>query len=353
MNVTQGSAGKAAVDERMTRTNPLRRLLVRPETGAVAGSIAVWIFFAIVAGSSGFLTSRGASSYLSVSAELAILAVPVALLMIGGEFDLSIGSTVGATGMIIAILSTQFGWNIWASIVVALIFAVLIGMMNGYLVLRTGLPSFIVTLGTAYILLGATTGITTLVTNGLTVVNGVDQAPGYSAAHAIFATALGGGQQFPIEMIWALALVALATWLLLGTPFGNWIFGVGGDAQAARNTGVPVTQVKILLFISTAVCSCLLAIIQVVSFTNADVLRGQGSEFYAIVAAVVGGVLLTGGYGSAIGALFGALVFGIVEEGIVFAGVNAEWYKAFIGIILLLAVLLNSYVRKLAMEARR
>ncbi|HEX6551957.1 MAG TPA: ABC transporter permease [Ktedonobacteraceae bacterium] len=339
--------------ERMLRTNTLRRLLVRPETGAVAGAIAVWIFFAIVAGGSGFLTTRGASSYLSVSAELAIQAVPVALLMIGGEFDLSVGSIVGATGMIIAILSTQFGWNIWASIVVALIFAVLVGMLNGYLVIRTGLPSFIVTLGTAYILLGATTGITSIVTNGLTVVNGIDQAPGYNAAHAIFATALGGGEQFPIEIIWALALVALATWLLLGTSFGNWIFGVGGDAHAARNIGVPVTRVKILLFIGTAVCSCLLAIILDVKFTNADVLRGQGNEFYAIVAAVVGGVLLTGGYGSAIGAMFGALVFGIVEEGIVFAGVNAEWYKAVIGLILLLAVLLNSYVRKLAMEARR
>ena len=275
--------------ERMLRTNPLRRLLVRPETGAVAGAIAVWIFFAIVAGGSGFLTSRGVSSYLSVSAELAIQAIPVALLMIGGEFDLSIGSTVGATGMIIAILSTQFGWNIWASIVVALIFAVLVGMLNGYLVIRTGLPSFIVTLGTAYILLGATTGITSIVTNGLTVVNGIDQAPGYSSAHAIFATALGGGQQFPIEILWALALVALATWLLLGTSFGNWIFGVGGDAHAARNIGVPVTRVKILLFIGTAVCSCLLAIILDVKFTNADVLRGQGNEFYAIVAAVVGG----------------------------------------------------------------
>jgi simple sugar transport system permease protein len=339
--------------ERMLRVNPLRRLLVRPEMGAVAGSIVVWIFFAIVAGSSGFLSLRGTSSYLSVSAELAIQAVPVALLMIGGEFDLSVGSMVGATGMIIAILSTQYGWNIWAALVAALIFAVLVGMLNGYLVIRTGLPSFIVTLGTAYILLGATTGITSNVTNGLTVVNGIDQAPGYSAAHAIFATALGGGQQFPIEILWALALVAVATWLLLGTSFGNWIFGVGGDAQAARNTGVPVTRVKILLFIGTAVSSCLLAMILDVSFTNADVLRGQGNEFYAIVAAVVGGVLLTGGYGSAIGALFGALAFGIVEEGIVFAGVNAEWYKAVIGLILLLAVLLNSYVRKLALEARR
>src|SRR5258707_5255750 len=338
--------------ERMLRVNPLRRLVVRPETGAVAGSIAVWIFFAIVAGSSGFVSLLATSSYLSVSAELAILAVPVALLMVGGEFDLSVGSTVGATGMLIAILTTQYGWNVWAAIVAALLFAVLIGMLNGYLVLRTGLPSFIVTLGTNYILLGATTGFTTLLT-GLTVVSGVSQAPGYSSAHAIFATALGGGQQFPIEIIWALALVALATWLLLGTSFGNWIFGVGGDANAGRNIGVPVSGVKILLFIGTALASCLLAIILAVSTTDADVLRGQNNEFYAIVAAVVGGVLLTGGYGSAIGAMFGALVFGMVEEGIVFAGVNADWYKAFIGLILLLAVLLNSYVRKLAMEARR
>ncbi len=332
--------------ERVVRANPLRRLLVRPETGAVVGSIAVWIFFAIigVAQNNGFVSSRGTSSWLSVSAELAILAVPVALLMIGGEFDLSVGSMVGASGMIIAILSTQFGLNIWVSIVVALIFAVLVGVLNGYLVMRTRLPSFIVTLAT---------GVTSLVTNGLTVVNGLDQAPGYSSAHAIFATALGGGQQYPIEIVWALALVTLATWLLLGTSFGNWVFGVGGDANAARNTGVPVTRVKILLFVGTALGACLLAIIQDVTFTNADVLRGVGQEFYAIVAAVVGGVLLTGGYGSAIGAMFGALVFGIVEEGIVFAGIDANWYKAFIGLILLLAVLLNSYVRKLAMEARR
>jgi simple sugar transport system permease protein len=357
MSVTKGTAGGVVASERMLRVNPLRRLLVRPETGAVAGSIAVWVFFAIVAGSSGFLTVRGTSSYLSVAAELAIQAVPVALLMIGGEFDLSVGSTVGACGMIIAILSGQYGWNIWASIVVALIFAVLIGMMNGYLVMRTRLPSFIVTLGTAYILLGTTTGVTTLLANGLTVVSGINQAPGFSAANVIFASKFNFGLQnfggFPIEILWALALVALATWLLLRTSFGNWIFGVGGDANAARNIGVPVTRVKILLFVGTAVCSCLLAIILAVSTTDADVLRGQGNEFYAIVAAVVGGVLLTGGYGSAIGAMFGALVFGMVEEGIVFAGIDADWYKAFIGLILLLAVLLNSYVRKLAMETRR
>src|SRR5260370_6228355 len=301
--------------ERMLRVNPLRRLLVRPETGAVVGSIAVWIFFAIVAGSSGFLTLRGTSSYLSVAAEYAMQGVFVALLMIGGEFELSIGSTVGATGMIIVILSTQYGWTVWASFVVALIFAVLIGMLNGYLVLRTGLPSFIVTLGTNYILLGVTTGLTVLIT-GLTVVSGLNQAPGYSSAHAIFATALGGGQQFPIEIIWALALVALATWLLMRTSFGNWLFGVGGDANAARNTGVPVARVKILLFIGTAVSACLLAMIQAVPFKGAAVVRGQGNAVSALVAAAGGGDTPTGGYGSAIRPMFGATCFATRTPGL-------------------------------------
>src|SRR2546428_4124331 len=147
--------------ERMVRVSPLRRLLVRPETGAVVGSIAVWIFFAIIglAQDNGFVSLRGTSSWMSISAEYVILAVPVALLMIGGEFDLSVGSMIGAAGMIIAILTTQFGLNILVAIFVAFIFAVLVGMMNGYLVMRTRLPSFIITLGTGYILVGVTAGV--------------------------------------------------------------------------------------------------------------------------------------------------------------------------------------------------
>lgn len=352
MSATQGSAGNTATSEQMLRVSPFRQLLVRPEVGAIAGSIAVWIFFAIVSGSSGFLDIRGTSSYLSVAAEITIQAVPVALLMIGGEFDLSIGSIVGACSMIIVILSIQYGVNVWLSFLIAMIFAVLVGVLNGYLVLRTGLPSFIVTLGTQYILLGGTTGVTTLIMSGLTQVGGLDKVAGYGSAKVIFATTLNG-REFPIEILWAIILVVLGTWVLLGTPFGNWIYGVGGDKQAARNVGVPVARVKILLFVGTAVCSCLLAMIQAVTFTGADVLRGQGNEFLAIVATVVGGVLLTGGYGSVIGAMFGAIAFGIVEEGIVFAGIDADWYKAFIGIMLLLAVLLNAYVRKLALEKRR
>ena len=348
---TQGGAPAPVVSERMLRTSLLRRIFVRPETGAVAGSVAVWIFFAIITSSS-FLTLLGTASYLTIAADYAIQAIPIALLMIAGEFDLSIGSTMGACGMTMAILSVTYGWNLWAAIAAAFVLAVLIGLLNGYLVTRTGLPSFIITLGTAYILLGTTTGLTSNLT-GLTQVSGVDKTAGYSSASFFFASkATIGGAAFPCDILWALIIVVVATWVLLGTSFGNWIFGVGGDANAARNVGVPVGRVKILLFVGTAVFSCLLATIQVLTFTSSQVLLGQNNQFTAIVAAVIGGVLLTGGYGSAIGALFGSLAFGIVQQGIVFAGVDANWYYTFIGVILLLAVLLNTYVRKLAMEKR-
>jgi simple sugar transport system permease protein len=338
-------------DERLARTSRLRRLLVRPELGAVAGSIAVWLFFALVAGRNGFLSLGGTATYLQVAAELGIVAVPVALLMIAGEFDLSIGSTLGATGMILSALAVQLNWNIWLAMVVAIAFALAIGFANGYLVLRTGLPSFIVTLATLYIVRGGTVGGTRLLT-GRTQIGGLDKAPGFDAAKALFASNISiGGTNFAISIVWWLLVAALATWLLLRTPFGNWIFGCGGNVQAARNVGVPVDRVKILLFMGTATAACLVAIIQAVAFTGSDVLRGTGQEFFAIIAVVVGGTLLTGGYGSAIGAVLGALIFGMVRQGIVFARVDADWFQVVLGFMLLIAVIVNRFVRERAMRA--
>jgi simple sugar transport system permease protein len=354
MSATQQALRGAApprADERLKRSNPLRRLLVRPEVGALAGSIAVWIFFAIVAGRSGFLTPAGTATYLQVAAELGIAAVAVALLMIGGEFDLSIGSVLGASGMILSVLAVQFHWNIWPAMLVAVAFALLIGFLNGELVLRTGLPSFIVTLASLYIIRGATIGTTRLLT-GRTQIGGLNQAAGYDSAHALFATQIPfAGANWPISIAWWIVVAALATWILLRTQFGNWIYGVGGNAEASRNVGVPVARVKVLLFMGTAAAACLVAIIQAVTFTGADVLRGDGQEFFAIIATVVGGTLLTGGYGSAIGAVLGALIFGMVRQGIVFAKVDADWFQVFLGLMLLIAVLVNRFVRERAMRA--
>lgn len=347
------SIESAIRDERVAQTSLIGRLLSRPELGAVAGTIGVWIFFAIIAGDSGFLSMRGTANYLEVAAQLGILAVAVALLMIGGEFDLSIGSTIGACGMILALLSVEYGWNIWLAMLASLAFALVIGVFNGFLVLRTGLPSFIVTLGTLLIIRGITIGITRNIT-GRTVVGGLDDVPGFEGIRSVFARSFAlGGASFSVAIVWWLGVAAVATWVLMRTSFGNWIFGVGGNEGAARNVGVPVWLVKIALFMATAAAAWLVAVIQVLDARSADVVRGTGVEFTAIIAAVIGGTLLTGGYGSAIGAVFGALIYGMVNMGNVFAGIDPGWENAVLGAMLVVAVLVNRFIRARAMGGRR
>jgi simple sugar transport system permease protein len=136
------------------------------------------------------------------------------------------------------------------------------------------------------------------------------------------------------------------------TRFGNWIFASGGEANAARNMGVPVARTKITLFIMTALAAALFATIQVLVTGSADTLRGNLKEFEAIIAVVIGGTLLTGGYGSAIGAMFGALIFGVVQMGIFYTGIDTDWFKLFMGAMMVIAVLFNSYVRARAMRSR-
>jgi simple sugar transport system permease protein len=338
------SATGSSSDERVRKVGALRKWLTRPELGAVAGAILVFVFFAIVAGDSGFLSFGGTMSYLEVAAQLGIVAVPVSLLMIGGEFDLSVGSMVGAAGMIIAISVTEYGWPLFAGILLAVVVSLLVGLFNGYVVIKTGLPSFIVTLGMLFALRGLTIGFARLLT-GRTQVGGLADATEADILTPLFGGSVGG---FPVSIFWWLGVAVVASWVLQRTPFGNWIFGSGGDAAAARNVGVPVNRVKIMLFMLTALSASLLATVQVLDAGSADVLRGQLLELQAIAAAVIGGALLTGGYGSAVGAVFGALIFGMVSQGIFFTGVSTDWFQVFVGAMLLVAVLFNNVIRKRA-----
>jgi simple sugar transport system permease protein len=336
----------ARVDERVRRQNTLRRLLNRPELGALAGVILVWSYFAIRA--ENWVGKDGTTGYMETSAELGILAIAVSLLMIAGEFDLSIGSMIGATGITIALLAGEYGWPLWGAIGVAVAVALAIGLINGILVVWTGLPSFIITLGALFILRGVTIGETRSLT-GRTQISLSGEETGYHSALKIFGSTIDG---WAVSILWWIGFAVVATWVLLRTRFGNWIFGAGGNPEAARNIGVPVARVKIALFMLTALAACLVATIQVVKFQGADVLRGQQKEFEAIIAAVIGGTLLTGGYGSAIGASLGALIFGMVQIGLVLQGVDSDWFQAFIGAMLIIAVLFNRYIRRLASQER-
>ncbi len=340
-------------DERLVEAGLLKRLLTRPELGALGGAILVWIIFAVIAGNRGFLTLQGTASYLEVSSYLGILAVAIALLMIGGEFDLSIGSMIGAAGATIAVLGSVFGVPLWLASLIALGVALLVGFINGVMVIRTKLPSFIITLGSLFILRGLTIALTRIFT-GRTQVGSLDQLEGYEVLRLLFGGSIPiGGANFPISIVWWLAITAVATWVLMRTRFGNWIFSAGGNAEAARNVGVPVSRVKVTLFMATAAAAWLVATIQLTVVKSADTLRGTQQEFIAIIAAVIGGNLLTGGYGSAVGAALGALIFGMVRQGIVYAGIDADWFQVFLGAMLIVAVLVNNFIRDQAEKARR
>jgi simple sugar transport system permease protein len=330
------------------RRAALRRLLTRPEVGAAAAAVLVWLVFAAAAGPA-FRSLEGTAAVLNAAAPLGILAVAVALLMIAGEFDLSIGSIIGCAGMTILLLTRHYDWALWPAIIVALVLSLAIGFGNGYLVVRTGLPSFIVTLGTLFAFRGLTIAVSRQLTRR-TQLGGLDEVGGYGPAQALFASDIGG--QFRVSVLWWLALAALATWVLVRTRFGNWIFAAGGAPEAARKLGVPVARVKVALFMTTAAAAWLVAVIQAVRFTGADALRGEQQEFRAIIAVVIGGTLLTGGYGSAVGAVLGALIFGMVQQGIVITGVDADWFQVFLGVMLVAAVIFNNFVRRRASEAR-
>jgi simple sugar transport system permease protein len=299
------------------------------------------LLFAFAAGAP-FRSVEGTAAVLNAAAPLGVLAVAVALLMIGGEFDLSVGSIIGAAGMTILLLTRHAGLPLWFAIGLALALSLAIGLANGLLVVRTGLPSFIVTLGTLFVFRGLTIALSRQLTRR-TQLGGLDEVPGYESARLLFASNPLG--PFQVSIIWWLGLAAAATWLLLRTRWGNWIYASGGGPDAARRMGVPVARVKIALFMTTALAAWLVAVIQAVRFTGADALRGEQQEFRAIIAAVIGGTLLSGGYGSAVGAVLGALVFGMVQQGIVITGVDADWFQVFLGVMLVVAVLFNNHVR--------
>jgi simple sugar transport system permease protein len=341
-------AGKeeAPRDERLARSGLARRLLARPELGAAVGAIAVFIFFSLY--TEQFATPRGLANVFDPAATLGIMAVVVALLMIGGEFDLSAGVMTATSGLIVGMLATEVGLNVWLAIGIALVAGALVGLLNGVLVVKTGLPSFIVTLGTFLILQGANLGVTKLVT-GTVQVRGVASAEGFDSARKVFASTIPiGDGQFRVTVLWWFGITALATWVLLRMRFGNWIFASGGNAPAARSVGVPAARTKILLFMTVSVAAALVGAMQLMRLTSVQANAGIGDEFQFIIAAVIGGCLLTGGFGSAIGAAIGAFIFGMAKQGIVFAGWDNDWFQLFLGVLLVLATLLNHYVRRRA-----
>jgi simple sugar transport system permease protein len=236
-------------------------------------------------------------------------------------------------------------------VLIALAEALIIGFLNGWIVVRTGIPSFLVTLGTFFMLQGLNIALTQTITNQVSSPD-ISTLAGYSSAQKVFSASFTiGGVNIRTSVLYWIAFCAIATWILLRTRVGNWIFSAGGSATSARAVGVPVARVKIGLFMAVGLMAWFTGMHTLFTFDTMQAGQGVGNEFVYIIAAVVGGCLLTGGYGSAVGAAIGALIFGMVNQGIVYAGWNPDWFQFFVGLLLLGAILLNTFIRRRA-EAR-
>jgi simple sugar transport system permease protein len=322
----------------------LGRALARPSLAALVGLVIVVVFFGLQA--PGLLSPGGLASILDVAALIGIGSVPVALLLIAGQFDLSVGVVAVASSLVTALLVGQAGWGIWPALVVSLLGALVVGLVNGLLVVSTGLPSFLVTLATFLVLEGTTLAGTHLVA-GSARIEGLAAARGWDSAVAVFGSTLQlGAGRFRVSLLWWLGVTAVAAWVLWRTRFGNAVFASGGARRAARELGVPVGWTTVTLYCATALAGWLLGTLGLVRLAGVQVAPGLGNEIEFIVVAVIGGCLLTGGYGSAIGAAIGALLYAVVRQGIALAGWDLRWFQAFLGVLLLVALLASGIVRR-------
>lgn len=334
-----GSEAESGIPAEGVGAAGLRRLrgafLHRPASGAALGTMLIFLLFSVLTGDT-FLTLPSFASTLTIAAELGIVSMGVTLLMIGGEFDLSVGSVLGVSSVTVPWLAER-GWPVAGAIPMAFFVAALIGFINGVIVNRTQIPSFIVTLGGLF----WWRGVLFAITKGFPI-----NVPQGNLAFEAFSARLPFG--FNVSLFWFLGLGLLLSVVLARTRFGNWVFATGGNVRAAEALGIPAKRVKLILFVIAALCAALAGVIQVGRFSGVDSLRGTGTELEAVAAAVIGGSRLSGGYGSVAGTAFGVLMLGIIQNGLVLAGIASYWYRAFIGLLIVVVVIVNQRAGRLS-----
>ena len=318
--------------------NIFKKFLSRSEFGSLLALTIIWLFFIIFGINSGFNSLRGFNSIINIAANVGVIAVVATLLLISGEFDLSLGSMVAFSGMVLAFCISEWKISLWASLIITFTIAATYGFIQGFIVVKTKIPSLIVTLGGLFFLRGLTIGSSITIT-GRSTIGGLKTLVGNNWLNKLFVGELFGW--IDIIVIWWLVLTIIAGYILHISTYGNWILSIGGSKEASAALGVPVNRVKIILFMATSVSAALLACMQVLDLGSVDCLRGQLKELEVIITAVIGGTLISGGYGSPIGTFFGCLTIGVLKQGIFFLGIQSDWYQAILGLILLIAVAIN------------
>ena len=346
----------ASRDERIREVGFFKNAISRPELGSVFGLIIIIITFMILTSLSGTFSAMwvrpiGIQAWVELAAFVGILAIGASLLMIAGEFDLSMGANVALAGHSFALL-LLFGVPIELAILLTFIELAFLGFIIGTIVVRTGLPSFIVTLAFWFASRGLAVFLSQTFMNQsrLSVKSIIKPPPGGgedpTLIDNIFAFDSAFGLPFDAEVYYFIVLIIFIAYLLHRTQYGNWIYASGGDPVAARATGVPVANVKISLFMISTSLACLLGILTVMTSGASDPKAGDFRELHAIAAAVIGGCALTGGYGSVVGAAFGAFIFAIASRGINFVPfIDNNLFRVMLGLLILGSALLNQYLR--------
>ncbi len=316
--------------------------LRRPEAASAISLIGIIAFYVLIGGVN-LATLFGAASWVNFAANLGIVAIPVGILMIGGYIDISIGAMIPAGSMTIAIVSGYYGLPIWVGMFAALAIGAVVGFVNGVLTVRTTVPSLIITLATLVVMQGVVLAGAKLLTGNASV-----SLVSPDWAKTMFGGLIGGSHQTII--FWWLLFTVIFAFVIQKKSVGNWVFAMGGDIVSARNAGIPTTKLTIALFMISGMSATFVGMCGAIQFNSAQVSGGMGYIFNAIVSVVVGGTLLTGGFGSIFGIFLGVLTFSIVSQGIYFTQIDRNWSNLIIGVTLLLAVAMNETFRKLALS---
>ncbi len=314
----------------------------RPEAGSLLGLIVVYVFFAVLGGYT-FLGLTGWSSWLNMAAEIGIIALPVGLLMIAGDLDISVGAVLPASSLTVAIISGYYDMPDYVGIAAGLTIGLAVGLINGLLVTFTRIPSLIITIGTMFVVMGLSLGFTIMIKGS----TGVFIIPD-PFTKSLLGTAMGG--MFRVGILWWLAFIVVLYYFLHLSPWGNWVFAFGGDRESARNAGIPTKKLTLQLYMLSGFSAAFVGVMQVIANGSAQVAAGSSFIFNSIMCVVIGGVLLTGGAGSVIGIVVGTMTFAIVNQGIFYSGLDPNFGSIIIGALLLVAVMSNDKFRSLALS---
>ncbi|MHB1101911.1 MAG: ABC transporter permease [Devosia sp.] len=284
-----------------------------------------------------FLNADNVRGVMGILPEVGLVAIGVTILMICGEFDLSVGSVFALMPMCVAIMLNN-GIPFWPAVLVGLLICATIGFVNGFVTIRFAIPSFIATLGMLFI----ARSLTVVISGGFPPLLPAD------IPSSMFTQFVGPGSLFRMSFIWFAIIAIVAAAVLSLTNVGNWIRATGGFIEAAASMGIPVKVVKIGCFMLCSILAGFAGLIQVLRLGSPLPSIGEGLELQAVAAAVIGGAALTGGVGTVTGAIVGALLIRVIDNGLVLSQVDANWFKFAVGALLVLAVIGNAWLRRTA-----